>query len=193
MPKFEKQYVHFMWDDELEGKKGFFSDDIVTLRTDVSDNNRRWYGVAYSGAEAPYQFKCGGEGYSFHFFYHDPHYDLKVAREQGKKIEYKRKGKAWEDWTYTPAPAWLDDNEYRIMPEEEKPITNRELAHWLAQGNGEYTEKGLRDTSINCYANFNYSSLFQDDPIPDSFLIRKWDDDEWRTPTREYMGLEEWW
>ena len=105
------------------------------------------------------------------------------------KIECKKKGDIWKDWDYIPAPKWLDDYEYRIMPEEDNPVTNRDLARWLAQGNGEYTEKGIRDTSINCYTNFNYPSLFQDDPIPDSFLIRKWDDDEWHSPTREYMGL----
>lgn len=31
MPKFEKQYVHFMWSDELEGKMVFFADYIAQL------------------------------------------------------------------------------------------------------------------------------------------------------------------
>lgn len=31
MPKFEKQYVHFMWDDELQGKKCFVSSYIDLL------------------------------------------------------------------------------------------------------------------------------------------------------------------
>lgn len=192
MPKFDKKFVHFMWDDELEGKKGFFSDDIVTLCTDVSHNNRSWYGSAYSGADAPHQFNYDDK-YSFLFFYHDPYYELKVAEEQGKTIQYLVKVMGGERWEDVHEPIWNDvPNNYRIKPDEpNRTVTNRELAHWLAQGNGEYTEKGLRASSINCYANFNYSSLFQDDPIPDSFLIRKWDDDKWHEPSRGYMGLEE--
>ena len=32
---FDKKYVHFMWEDELEGKKGFFADGISDLKGNV--------------------------------------------------------------------------------------------------------------------------------------------------------------
>ena len=190
MPKFEDKFVHFRWSDELKGKQVFYADDICYLERDVISNSHRYVIVSEGLQLQPFVVKHDdGIVRPWRFVYYDPNYETKLAYEQGEKIECKRKGDAWEDWDYTPAPAWLDDHEYRIMQKEENPVTNRELARWLAQGNGEYTEKGIRDTSINCYANFDYPSLFQDDPIPDSFLIRKWDDEEWHEPTREYLGL----
>lgn len=192
MPKFEKQYVHFMWDDELEGKKGFFSDDIVTLCTDVTHNDRNWYGSAYSGAEDPYQFKCGGEGCSFHFFYHDPYYDLKVAHEQGKTIQYCVSG----EWDDLHEPIWNDELErYRIKPDEPNrtTVTNRELAQWLAQGKGEFAYLTEHGTYMDCYNSINYSYDTDNWDVQDNIRVRKWEDTEWHSPTREYMGLEEWW
>ncbi len=64
------------------------------------------------------------------------------------------------------------------IPEEPKPrrATNRELAKWLAQGNGE--------------------RVFVDDPRSDNLpvsecvRVRKWDDEDWHEPTADYMGLE---
>ena len=32
MKLFNKQFVHFMWEDELEGKRGFGTDDIDDLQ-----------------------------------------------------------------------------------------------------------------------------------------------------------------
>lgn len=188
MPKFEKQYVHFMWDDELEGKEGFFADDIVALCTRVTHNTRTWYGRAYLNTLNAYQFFYYDKA-SFRFFYHDPHYNLKVAHEQGKEIECKRKGEAWKDWYYTPAPGWLDDHEYRIMQEEEKLVTNRELARWLAQGKGELEYLTVHGTYIDCYNSINYAYDTDNWDVQDNIRVRKWEDTEWHSPTREYMGL----
>ena len=184
--EFKPEYVRCTWSPELEGKEVIFSDSLDGLwEYVVNDNDHRT--TCEKGMTDNYPFKCDTQGWRF--VYYDPNYSLKIAHEQGMKIECKKKGDIWKDWGYIPSPTWLDDYEYRIMPEECNPVTHRDMSRWLSQGNGEYTEKGLRDTSINCYANFNYPSLFQDEPIPDSFLIRKWDDDEWHSPTREYMGL----
>lgn len=184
MPKFEKKYVHFMWDDKLKGKKVFYADDINTLIKDVTDGNNMGIVKEAEATFAPFEVKCD----FWKFVYFDPYYELKVAHEEGKTIQYLV-GEKWDD---LHEPIWKYESEcYRIKPDEpNRTVTNRELARWLAQGNGECTEKGIRDTSINCYANFDYPSLFQDDPIPDSFLIRKWEDEEWHEPTREYMGLD---
>lgn len=190
MSKFNKDYVNCVEDEALYSKYGYFADDIDILRNAViNDNPVYWGQLAYgSSCNSSLPFTCEEESVRYRFFYYEPCFDLKQARKEGKVIQrYWKSEQEWEEWIDDEFPG--DLALYRIKPEEEKPITNRELAHWLAQGNGEYTEKGLRDTSINCYANFNYSSLFQDDPIPDSFLIRKWEDTEWHSPTREYMGL----
>ena len=189
MPKFEEKYVHFMWSDELKGKKCFIADHIGGLKRRVEEQDERYVKtIIDSSLNEDFPFNTYGQIH-YSFCYYDPYYELKVAKEQGKTIQYLDGRDVWQDMDGCEC---VDGIEYRIKPDEpekDKSITNRELAKWLAQGNGEYTEKGLRDTSINCYANFDYPSLFQDDPIPDSFLIRKWDDDEWHEPTREYLGL----
>lgn len=186
MPKFEKKFVHFMWSDELEGKTVFFADYIPHLQRKVENNDIEHYTkVTQSDELLPFRMKDGRAGWQF--VYLDPNYELKLAHEQGKKIECKRKGDAWEDWDYTPSTAWLDDLEYRIMPEE-KPITNRELSKWLAQGNGEYYEYDCDGWESHRCIEYQY----EQDNIPvANIMVRKWEDTEWHTPTRDYMGLED--
>ena len=68
---------------------------------------------------------------------------------------------------------------------EQKKVTNRELACWLAGGNGE-----VKDNDV-VYSNWNYYNDQENNPIKDSLLVRKWDKPEWHKPTREYLGLED--
>lgn len=183
MPRFEKRFVHFMWSDELEGKEVFCSDSITMLVAYVNGNNRDLFGTVSHSNNPSYPFDIRGNNWKF--VYYDPLYDLKVANEQGKKIECKRKGDAWGDldWDYTPSPAWLDDHEYRIM--EEKPITNRELAQWLVEGYGQFT---YMPGNVAMY-HYSYSSSGSDTPIHEDIRVRLWEDTEWHMPTRKYMGL----
>lgn len=74
------------------------------------------------------------------------------------------------------------------IPEEPKPrrATNRELAKWLAQGNGQKSgNKGIACIS------YSYGHLADDCEIDKNVVVRKWDDTEWHEPTVDYMGLEE--
>lgn len=65
--------------------------------------------------------------------------------------------------------------------------TNRELAKWLAQGNGQYQVSG----GIRIWAEHPYD-IGQDDDACSKFIkVRKWCDKEWHEPTREYLGLED--
>ncbi len=73
------------------------------------------------------------------------------------------------------------------LPEEPKPrrATNREVAKWLAQGNGEW-----RNSSPFLPA-CSTDLIYTEDADPASnLLIRKWDDTEWHEPTADYMDLE---
>ena len=89
----------------------------------------------------------------------------------------------------------IDDNGYRgiiykhcaEIPEEPKPrrATNRDLAKWLAQGNGEWT-----DVSEYTMSTRNYPAQYENEPLPIKIKIRKWDDNDWHDPTIDYMGLE---
>ena len=73
------------------------------------------------------------------------------------------------------------------IPEEQKskPVTYREIARWLANGNGEVK------SANTIYSNWNYYPESENKSIPNYFSVRKWDDTEWRKLTREYLGLED--
>lgn len=68
---------------------------------------------------------------------------------------------------------------------ESKPVTYRELARWLAKGNGEVM------WANNVLSNWNYSTDEENKALDESLSVRKWDDMEWHKPTREYLGLED--
>lgn len=65
-----------------------------------------------------------------------------------------------------------------------KPVTNRELARWLSEGNGE----AMWANAVR--SNWNYSNDDETKALDESLYVRKWDDTGWRKPTREYLGLE---
>ena len=80
--------------------------------------------------------------------------------------------------------SWRHCAEIPSFPES-KPITHRELARWLANGNGEVK------SAFTVYANLNYYPESENKSIPNYFSVRKWDETEWHKPTREYLGLED--
>lgn len=79
------------------------------------------------------------------------------------------------------------------IPEEPKSrrATNRELARWLAQGNGQvsyFDEYGTRLVSTSwTYISGDLAS--PTDEVNDE-AIRKWDDTDWHEPTVDYMGMD---
>lgn len=190
--EFKPEYVRCTWSPELEGKEVCYSDSIDEIWQEVVNSKDRRTRCE-KGRSVKYPFRCGTE--NWRFVYYDPNYSAKIAQEQGKKIECKRKGDAWEDWDYTPAPQWLDDHEYRIMQEEENPVTNKELALWLVRGNGQiyhHDDSGFR-TEVKTFYIYHQDEDNCDCTV-NKYLqckIRKWGQTEWVTPTREYMGLEE--
>ena len=79
---------------------------------------------------------------------------------------------------------WRHCAEIPKVPES-KLVTCRELASWIAKGNGEVKADDV------VYSNWNYYNEQENNPIKDSLLVRKWDEKEWHKPTREYLGLED--
>lgn len=65
--------------------------------------------------------------------------------------------------------------------------TNREIAKWLAQGNGQIHFSG----GIRTWIEHNYDIGRDNDACPNIIKVRKWGDQEWHEPTREYLGLED--
>ena len=68
---------------------------------------------------------------------------------------------------------------------ESKLVTYRELARWLAKGNGE-----VKNETTIC-PNWNYWDDQENCIVKKSLSVRKWDETEWHEPTREYLGLED--
>lgn len=71
---------------------------------------------------------------------------------------------------------------------ELKLATQRELSRWLAQGHGELR---FEDTSKTCYTSFLCQLDHSNEPVPSRYLVRKWSETEWHSPTRKYLGLED--
>ena len=65
--------------------------------------------------------------------------------------------------------------------------TNRELARWLAEGNGEMRKDTCMATA---YSFLSYDNSLANNPVCAYIEVRKWSDTEWHKPTREYLGLE---
>lgn len=72
------------------------------------------------------------------------------------------------------------------IPEESTPrrATNRELARWCAQGNGENTD-GCWVYHVHCYP-----KAAENNEVSESIVVRKWNDVDWHEPTVDYMGIE---
>ena len=98
-----------------------------------------------------------------------------------------------------------DDDGYEhgaFIPEKPAPrmVPNRELAKWLAQGNGEVlslmpTTNGHPREVVT--TDWYYFSGDDSKTVDYGFEgqrckgVRKWDDEEWHTPDVEYMGITE--
>lgn len=71
---------------------------------------------------------------------------------------------------------------------ELRRVTNRELAKWLAQGNGEWCN--IR-TSTSICSNYSYCYNDSNNLLTDTIRVRKWDDTEWHEPTVDYMDIKD--
>lgn len=67
-----------------------------------------------------------------------------------------------------------------ILEEEEPLMTNRQLAEWLAKGNGECSCKDSKQV----FYSWPYSKDNEDKPVEDYIRIRRWRDTEWSKPIK---------
>lgn len=104
------------------------------------------------------------------------------AFEDGKKIQIADKGsKDWADYGMGE-PVWdWDAFDYRIKPEEEKPVrmTNRQFAEWLAKGKGQFKREGGGFIFFYC----SYTENDENGHVSKEILIRPWGSDDWVEPT----------
>lgn len=67
-----------------------------------------------------------------------------------------------------------------ILEEDEPLMTNRQLAEWLAKGNGELSCEGGQMASSDSV----YYKGEEDNSVSSTTLIRRWRDTEWVRPTK---------
>jgi len=115
MELFDKKFVRFMWDDELEGKEVFVADNINSLIERV-EKGASIYKVRWSRDNGmPFE---SDDLVRYRFAYYDPNYEAKRAFNEGKEIQFKDDVSG--DWCSAYNPRWDLNIEYRIKPEEDE-------------------------------------------------------------------------
>ena len=115
MELYDKKFVYFDWDDNLDGKQVMVSDDIYKLKRYVNGEEVNTYEVSNS-TDDKYPFRVSGT--AFRFCYYDPYYELRKAYLEGKQIQFKGNIDNWVDIAGIPLFNASPD-EYRIKPESE--------------------------------------------------------------------------
>lgn len=184
MIKFERKFLYCFADiaaaKELIGKEGLFFDDYLSDKDLLTLELKSLVDVFL-----PYDLEARGLVFKnnldrYKFFYYDPNLGCKRAFYlKGKEIQWRSDGFDWTDCK--GEPCWASDNEYRIKPETETRLTNREVAEWLAKGNGEILSLDNMRNHI-----LNYSELAE--KLLCECKIRKWSDSEWHEATKEYVS-----
>lgn len=85
----------------------------------------------------------------------------------------------------TALPEFMHCAEIPEAPKSRR-ATELELAKWLAQGNGCFTN--VDGDYCWTYAEFDRTNPGKE--CIKNWRVRKWDDEEWHEPTADYMGLE---
>lgn len=72
----------------------------------------------------------------------------------------------------------------------ERAVTKRELAMWLANGNGQAMLQADRlPLKPRVVTQFSYPCGEDDLPLSPTTRVRMWRDNEWAEPTREYLMI----
>ena len=179
---FNKKFVYFMWDDELTDKECFVADNIYDLMHDV--NNKKYKHLVKRNQNIDFSFPFITENTGYKFAYYDPNYDIKIAYNEGKQIQFQSLvDGSWCDCDELSEDSWDDDYKYRIKPAENekqtKCMTYRQLAEWLGRGNGEFMYRlSIATTSV-----ISYLISDENSEVSQNSRIRKWNSNEWIKPT----------
>lgn len=93
---YNKSYVHFDWDDSLEGCRGLMANSIGQIISLVGRHTSLQYIYKTGGNEYPFK---GVDGRLYKFAYVDPYYDFRLALLIGEPIEVLYEDK-WYPLTY---------------------------------------------------------------------------------------------
>lgn len=185
--EFEQEFVRFMPDNELKGKKVIYADHITDLKERVlgyvSENCEDFLGIVTNTHKTEFPYAVNHNVWKF--VYYDPYLELKAAHKQGKVIElYNESDDEW--LPLEEEPDWdFDPSHYRIA--KDYLITNKEFARWAGSNQGQWLSE---DTYAVGNGYFTYDLRLEYSAIKPGILVRKWDDALWLKPTRAYLGLD---
>jgi hypothetical protein len=182
MKLFDKKFVYFMWDDTLFGKRVFVADHISNLKEKVDNGDSNSVEVIESD-RTDYPFRASANNdKDYAFVYYDPLYDYKVAYSKSAKVVYRKKGSDGL-WECVINPTWnAEKYEYKIVPIS-VIATNREVAKWLAEGNGMAMHS---EGTVTINIVFDITNI--DEPC--KYKVCKWEDRYWHDATHEYLGID---
>lgn len=173
---FDKRFVYFLWEDKLIGKDCFTANSIKELITKVNECDVKCQVKKGDNDEFPFK----ADIFQYKFAYYDLNYDIKIAYNEGKQIQFQSLvDGSWCDCGELSEDSWYDNYKYRIKPEQSKLMTRRQLAEWLAKGNGEVTW----GSNVRCYSTLDYDDSKRDSELQKDYKIRKWNSNEWIKPT----------
>lgn len=122
MELFDKKFVHFMWDDELEDKVCFVADNIADLIFAVRNDGKCGVktNALRSSSRASLPFLDSILNNCYPFAYYDENYEWKKAFNEGKKVQYQILGGV--DWGDINSEEALEcriaeERTFRIKPE----------------------------------------------------------------------------
>lgn len=74
-------------------------------------------------------------------------------------------------------------------PKEEELVTNRELAEWLAKGNGQASSSSTNISSVIRFdiIGWNYAHAQDEKAVPSDTLVRRFGERNWYPPTRKFI------
>lgn len=132
MKIFSKQYVHFTWSEELEGKPCFAASSINDLEESVDRDDRTFFGEVGKSNNADYPFDLIGTDMDFVFVYYDPRYEYKKAFNDREGVQFRWEGS--DNWTdvIEERQLTLENINLRIKPREYRPFRDcaELIEHW---------------------------------------------------------------
>lgn len=117
---FDKTFVHFLWDDELDGKECFVASEIDDLVKAVNENSKGHKYKVHKSNDPSWPFQAESDCEPSCFAYYDPLYEYKLAWANGKSIEENIHGhRCIHINGVDPEPYWHDlpDTTYTIAPD----------------------------------------------------------------------------
>lgn len=104
-------------------------------------------------------------------------------RLNGKLEGFLVFGYCQDRWLVESNKSWSHVYPIEWNKKPKKRMTNRQLAMWLAKGNGEVA----MNEGCAVLHHFDYGNEEANEPILASIRVRKWDSEEWVEPTVDLL------